>query len=208
MADPLQGKIMRNVTLLIVLAAAIMTARVVAQEIVIEPTNGRPQTTNRVTRPATTEAAPAQPKQVKPEPQDRAATKKVARSTAAKKPAAPKTVALETKKPVVEPEPARSEVVEETPAPKKRIPERPDWAMADTRDAHGLQVEIANAIASDPKLSGSSIQVVVDDGTVTLQGRAAGGDEHLQAQRLAKSYAWNRKLVDHIEVVNSVSAQK
>jgi hypothetical protein len=43
---------------------------------------------------------------------------------------------------------------------------------------------------------------------VTLQGRAAGGEEHLQVQRLAQSYAWNRKLVDHIEVVPSISQAK
>jgi osmotically-inducible protein OsmY len=72
--------------------------------------------------------------------------------------------------------------------------------MADTRDDGSLQSEIAGALARDPKLTGSAIQVRVDDSSVTLEGRAAGSQQHLQAQRLAKSYAWNRKLVDHILV--------
>ena len=83
--------------------------------------------------------------------------------------------------------------------------------MADTRDARSLQSEIASALARDPKLAGSTIQVDVDDNSVTLEGRAAGSEEHLQAQRLAQSYAWNRKLVDHIGgrgVAPSMAAQK
>jgi osmotically-inducible protein OsmY len=80
--------------------------------------------------------------------------------------------------------------------------------MSDTRDARSLQIEIAGALARDPKLSGSSIQVNVEEGTVMLEGRAAGTEERLQAQRLARSYAWNRKLVDHIEIVRTVSAQR
>ncbi len=80
--------------------------------------------------------------------------------------------------------------------------------MADTRDASRLQSEIASALAHDPKLAGSAIEVSVNDNSVTLEGRVPGGQEHLQAQRLAQSYAWNRKLVDHIEVAPSMSAQK
>jgi osmotically-inducible protein OsmY len=80
--------------------------------------------------------------------------------------------------------------------------------MADTRDARSLQIEIASALAHDPMLAGSAIQVDVDDKSVTLEGRAAGEEEHRQAQRLAHSYAWNRKLVDHIEVAPKVTAQR
>jgi osmotically-inducible protein OsmY len=80
--------------------------------------------------------------------------------------------------------------------------------MSDTRDARSIQSEIANAMARDPKLVGSSVDVKVDEDSVTLSGRAAGIDERLQAERLAQSYAWNRKLVDHLELVPRVSAQK
>jgi hypothetical protein len=194
---------------MIILAAAMMTAKAFSQQIVIEPTNGRTQSTTRVTRPAATEAAPAQPKKsaLKPVAQERSAPKKLAKKTTAK-PVETKAASLEKKPSAVEPEAVKNEPVEATPAPKKALPERPQWAMADTRDAHSLQTEIANALARDPKLAGSSIQVLVDEGTVTLQGHATGPDERLQAQRLAQSYAWNRKLVDRMDVINRVSAQK
>jgi osmotically-inducible protein OsmY len=74
--------------------------------------------------------------------------------------------------------------------------------LTDGRDAQSLQGEISRALANDPKLAGSKIQVSVDDTSVTLRGRA-GSEEHLQAQRLAHSYAWNRKLVDEIEVATA-----
>jgi osmotically-inducible protein OsmY len=80
--------------------------------------------------------------------------------------------------------------------------------MNDTRDSHGLEEDIASAFARDAKLKGSSIRVKVDDDAVTLEGRALGSEERLQAARLAQSYAWNRKLVDHVEVAPRVSAQK
>lgn len=80
--------------------------------------------------------------------------------------------------------------------------------MADTRDDHSLQTEIASALAHEPMLADSTIQVDVDDKSVTLEGRAAGEEEHRLAQRLAHSYAWNRKLVDHIAVAPKVTAQK
>jgi len=80
--------------------------------------------------------------------------------------------------------------------------------MSATRDARSLQTEISDALAGDPKLRDSTITVRVDDELVTLEGRAAGTEELLQAQRLARSYAWDRKVVDHIEVAPMVSAQK
>ena len=92
--------------------------------------------------------------------------------------------------------------------PARKFPARPAWALNDTRDSHGLEDEIAGAFARDAKLKGSSIRVKVDDDAVTLEGRAAGSEERLQAARLAQSYAWNRKVVDHVEVASRVSAQK
>jgi osmotically-inducible protein OsmY len=80
--------------------------------------------------------------------------------------------------------------------------------MADTRDASSLQTEIASALAHDSMLAGSAIKVNVDDKSVTLEGLVTREEEHLQAQRLAHSYAWNRKLVDHITVAPKVTAQK
>jgi len=188
-------------SLMLLLAAAMLVAKASSQEIVIEPTNGRAQTSNHISRPAAEQPAPAQPKKLapnsaaKPANQERAKAKKApANQSAAKRQAAP----VETK-PSVAP---ASEAVEAAATPKKVIVRQPAWAMADTRDAATLQSEIAGALAHDRTLAGSEIQVIVDDSAVTLEGRAAG-NQHLQAQRLAKSYAWNRKLVDHIVVYHT-----
>lgn len=211
---------MPRVSILLTLAVALLVSRANSQEIVIEPTNGRPASasaTNHVSRPAAIEATPA--KSATAEPKSAAQ-----QSSAAKKPlkrSSVKAVAAKSKAPAVQTngankaqaEPAQSVVMakNETPAvapETKKIPVRPQWAVSDTRDPRALQVEISNALAHDPKLASSSIHVNVDDNSVTLEGQASGVEEHLQAQRLAQSYAWNRKLVDHIETVRVVSAQK
>jgi hypothetical protein len=203
---------MRNVSLLLILGFAALTTRVIAQEIVIEPTNGRAQSANRVNRPATVESAPARAK--KPA-EELSAAKKVPK--APKKVPAKQLATTPKKDAPLETRPAVSAVAEvakneapkmdSTPA-RKSMPTRPEWAMADSRDARTLRIEIASALAHDPALTGSSIEVNVDDSTVTLEGHADGSQERLQAERLAQSYAWNRKLVDHIEIVRGVSAQK
>lgn len=186
---------MRKEFPLLMLALAV-TAKASAQDIVIEPTNGRAQATNHVSRPAPVASAPGE--KTAPAIRERSTTKKPAKRVAATGKAKPSVSPV--KQTSIEPAEAVS-------APKK-VPTRPDWAMADTRDAHTLQSEIADALARDPKLAGSAIRVDVDEMSVTLEGRAAGGEERLLAQRLAHSYAWNRKLVDHIEVVPAISAQK
>lgn len=200
---------MRKLLLLLIFASAILTASAISQEIVIEPTNGRAQSTNRVKRPAAVESMPAQT--AKPPVEERSAPKKPTKTVSSKKKIVPqlKQVSVETRA-VAEPkvEETKNEPAEAIPAPKKIIPARPGWAMNDTRDARSLQTEIANALARDPKLADSSIKVSVEDGVVTLEGRAAGIEERLQAERLTQSYGWNRKLVDHIEIVRGVSAQK
>ncbi len=196
-------------SLVLVLAVAALTARAISQEIVIEPTNGNAQGKVRVSRPAASEAI--QPKSTaKPPAAERAATKNSAKVPAKK--AALKQVSAKPKAAPVEARPAvpaaEQPKIEAPVAPVKKIPARPQWALTDNRDANTLQIEIANALARDPKLTGSSIQVKVDEGAVTLEGQAMGTEEHLQAVRLAQSYAWNRKLLDKIDVVRSVSAKK
>jgi cytoskeletal protein RodZ len=196
---------MRKGSLLLVLAVAGLSAAASAQQIVIEPTNGRPASaTQHVTRPAAVQAAPAAKQEAKPAKAQSAAPKSAAKrhtekQTAAKTKAAP---AAEIAKD------APRETVPQAVAPAKKYPARPAWALNDMRDAHSLEAEITNAIAHDAKLKDSAIQVKVDDDAVTLQGRAAGSDERLQAERLVQSYAWNRKVVDKIEVAPRVSAQR
>jgi osmotically-inducible protein OsmY len=102
---------------------------------------------------------------------------------------------------------AKSDAPEPVPAPAK-LPLRPAWALTDTRDARSLQHEIASALARDPKLAHAAIQIDVTDAEVTLTGTANGVEERLQAERLVQSYAWNRRVTDHIEVLPSISAQR
>jgi hypothetical protein len=186
-------------SLLLILMLA-LAASAISQEIVIEPTNGRAETRNHVPRPA--ESSPVAAKH---------SSAKSANQPTKRVPA--KQIATRSKSPVqtspavsILPE-AETKQASAVPVPKK-VPARPEWAMSTTRDAHSLQTEITNALARDSKLAGSSVTVRVDDESVTLEGRAPGTEERLQAQRLARSYAWDRKLVDHIEVAPMVSVQK
>lgn len=198
---------MRKGPLSLFLVAALFTAKAISQEIVIEPINGRAPSTNRVSRPA---AEPAEPKRLatrsvnsadQPHATAKATAKKArAEQIAVKREATPVSAAA--------PETLKSEAGKAIPAPKKMPEGRPAWALTDNRDAGSLQSEIASALAHDPKLAGLAIQVSVNDDSVTLEGRVPDNQEHLQAQRLARSYAWDRKLVDHIEVAPSMSAQK
>jgi hypothetical protein len=200
---------MRRRSLLLVLAVAGISAAA-AQQIVLEPTNGRAaSSTTRVTRPAAQEQAPAPKVEAKTARPQSAAQKPVAKHHAEKQVAA-KAKPTSGGAAVAKNEPRETALA---PAPQpvgpaKTFPARPAWAMNDTRDSHGLEEDIASAFARDAKLKGSSIRVKVDDDAVTLEGRALGSEERLQAARLAQSYAWNRKLVDHVEVAPRVSAQK
>ncbi len=195
------------------LVTALLTAQAISQEIVIEPTNGRAQPTKHVSRPAAELTAPVEVEKpaaksaAKSTEQQRTAAKASAKKARVAQIAAKREATAVPAKPAVSPAPEtlKSEAAEANPASRQA---RPAWAMSDTRDAAGLQSEISLALAHDPKLANSAIQVSVDDDSVTLEGRAAGRQEHLLAQRLALSYAWNRKLVDHIEVLPSVVSRK
>ena len=191
---------------LLVLAVAIFSAQAISQEIVIEPTNGHAPSAKHVSRPAALEATPVA-KPPKPAPQEQRAQKPPTKRHAGKEVALNSKSSAVAKPAPAAPEVAKNEVPQAAP-PRKVLPARPAWAMSDTRDARSIQSEIANAMARDPKLVGSSVDVKVDEDSVTMSGRAAGIDERLQAERLAQSYAWNRKLVDHLELVPRVSAQK
>ncbi len=198
---------MRRGSLLLVLAMAGLSAAAMAQQIVIEPTNGRPASaTQHVTRPAAVQAAPAAKQEAKPA---RAQGAVAASKSAAKRHSEKQTAAKAKSAPAAE---VAKDESRETPAqaaaPAKKYPSRPAWALNDTRDAHSLEVEITNALSHDAELKDSAIQVKVDDDAVTLLGRAMGSDERLQAERLTQSYAWNRKVVDKIEVTPRVSAQR
>ncbi len=197
---------------LILVAVVLLAVEAVSQEIVIEPTNGRAHTTSRVSRPAPEPSAPAEVRNSATKSREKSADQERAKNHAKKARAEQIAAKRESTpvgaKPSATPEVLKSDAAEATPTPKKAVETRPAWAMADTRDSQSLQTEIASALARDPILAGSSIQVSVDNDSVTLKGRAVGDQQHLEAQRLAHSYAWNRKLVDQIDVPVSISAQK
>jgi hypothetical protein len=209
---------MRKQPWLLILAVGLIAVRAIAQEIVIEPTNGRASPARRLPHPAAVEtgvvaskpakvAKSATQSAAKSEDQSSSMAPKRARKTpttqVAAKPA-PSTQVIPSAPPTQTT--AKGEAPEAMPAPQK-LPARPAWAMADTRDALTLQSEISSALARDPKLARSTIQINVSDVEVTLAGKANGTEERLQAERLAQSYAWNRKLVDRIEVVPSMSSR-
>ena len=185
-----------------------------AQQIVIEPTNGRPAAISssgeKIRRPTVANidmggsngrvlASPVpSPEAKKRAERVRPERKRIAeRADTAKNKAAP-----------VAPLMAKTEHEAPPPLPAKVYPSQPAWAEIDTRDNLSLQGEIAGALSRDHRLAGSEIHVEVEDNAVVLAGRAAGREERLEAERLAQSYAWNRKLINKVEVVSRISAQK
>lgn len=210
---------MRELFWCLVLGTALVGATAMAQEIVIEPTNGRASAGHSASVPARTMPdasraathSEARPATHAPQNQARTASRKLAKKASsgeAEKSNAASTAEDKHISGTSAPAQAMTKNEGAGPAEVSSKPSaRPAWAMDDSRDAGSLQSEISNALARDPRLERAAIHVKVDDAAVTLEGRAEGAQERLQAERLAQSYAWNRRLVDHIEVVSSL-AQK
>jgi osmotically-inducible protein OsmY len=66
-----------------------------------------------------------------------------------------------------------------------------------------LQNQIQTALKNEPTLANDAITVNVTDSSVELSGTATSKKERQTAQRIAQSYANNRKVVDHITVSGS-----
>jgi osmotically-inducible protein OsmY len=66
-----------------------------------------------------------------------------------------------------------------------------------------LQNQIQTALKNEPTLANDAVTVNVTDSTVELSGTATSKKERQTAQRIAQSYANNRKVVDHITVSGS-----
>jgi osmotically-inducible protein OsmY len=64
----------------------------------------------------------------------------------------------------------------------------------------GLATRIQNALRQDPPLAGDRISVSATDSEVVLTGAAATGREKQSAERIAQSFASNRRLVSRITV--------
>jgi trimeric autotransporter adhesin len=73
-------------------------------------------------------------------------------------------------------------------------------ASSSSSDSASLESTIQDKLKSEPMLSSSSVNVNVTDATIELSGSVATGKEKQTAERIAQSYAGNRKLVNRITV--------
>lgn len=77
----------------------------------------------------------------------------------------------------------------------------PQTGTPDTGNSAGdLQAQIQNAIRNEPTLANDNVRVSVTDEGIELTGAVATAKEKLTAQRIAQSYAENRKVSDRITV--------
>lgn len=74
-------------------------------------------------------------------------------------------------------------------------------------DSASLQQQLDQAYQSEPSLNGSKINVVVSDSQVQLTGSVPTNKDKITAERIAKSYAGNRKVVDKVSIIGSVAPQ-
>jgi osmotically-inducible protein OsmY len=63
-----------------------------------------------------------------------------------------------------------------------------------------LQQQIQTALKNDPTLANDNINVTLAADSITLTGEVASGKEKKSAQRIAESYAGNRKVKNEITV--------
>ncbi len=73
-------------------------------------------------------------------------------------------------------------------------------------DSPSLQQQLDQAYQSEPSLNGSKINVAVNDSQVELNGSVPTSKDKLTAERIAKSYAGNRKVVNKVSVGGSGSS--
>lgn len=74
-------------------------------------------------------------------------------------------------------------------------------------DSSSLQQQLDQAFQSEPSLNGSRIDVAVSDSQVNLTGSVATNKDKVTAERIAKSYAGSRKVVDKVTVTPNSSPQ-
>jgi osmotically-inducible protein OsmY len=70
-------------------------------------------------------------------------------------------------------------------------------------DSATLQSTIQDKLKNEPLLSSSSVNVNVTESAIELSGTVATGKEKQTAERIAQSYAGNRKVVDRITVTGN-----
>ncbi len=92
----------------------------------------------------------------------------------------------------------------QTQQPKGQSPTVPQGEAplpsSNVSDSTSLQQQLDQAYQSEPSLNGSKIEVGVTDSQVQLTGSVASNKDKLTAERIAKSYAGNRKVVNKVTV--------
>jgi len=73
-------------------------------------------------------------------------------------------------------------------------------------DTATLQNQIQNALQNEPTLRNDNINVNVTDSTIELSGSVQTGKEKQTAQRIASSFAGNRRVKDRVTVSGKGSA--
>ena len=88
--------------------------------------------------------------------------------------------------------------------PDRRLPSDPSSMPPDTKapapTSRDLQQQIEQALAKEPELETSDIQVVVDKNAVTLSGTVNNTEERTLALRIAQSYAAERQVVNKLKL--------
>ncbi len=73
-------------------------------------------------------------------------------------------------------------------------------------DSSSLQQQLDQAFQSEPSLNGSKIDVAVSDSQVHLTGSVSTNKDKVTAERIAKSYAGSRKVIDKVSVTGSAAS--
>jgi osmotically-inducible protein OsmY len=63
-----------------------------------------------------------------------------------------------------------------------------------------VKQQITEHLKSEPALENTTVVVSVDRGSIELRGTVATDEQHDLAVRIARSYAGDRKIVDHIHL--------
>jgi osmotically-inducible protein OsmY len=71
------------------------------------------------------------------------------------------------------------------------------------RDTVTLQKQIETSIKNDPSLTDSSVTVNVTDNAIDLNGTVGSNKAKLNAERIAQSYAQNKKVNDNLQVTGA-----
>jgi osmotically-inducible protein OsmY len=77
--------------------------------------------------------------------------------------------------------------------------------MSSSGSSSDLQSQIDSALRNEPSLSSSNIRVSVTEDSIDLSGNLNSSKERETALRIVRSYAGNRKVVDHLKTSGSSS---